>query len=249
MDYPEPEIQQRKLFGPEKSREYRRQQKTIRNKLLRQEASLRQELIALRLSKMEQFDATRPQCSLLLRDLAERLREERKNAERRQQQLIGLINNQALYIKTIRDTVSKQLSTAMALVRSPYSQRIGSPTGAENYAIFTQALNDSFQTTREVFRAYDALFAGEMSSVHKQVPSDVVGYFSPRSRVALPITPLEAGDTLWRVGFQHDTEKEGYVRYEGVQDPEKNTLIKSYIDDVVLETGIQVKRELAFSVD
>ncbi|KAG1712580.1 hypothetical protein DVH05_000322 [Phytophthora capsici] len=238
-----PETQQRELLGRKKSREYRHQQKATRNELLRQEASLRQELIALRRLRKEEttkFEATQTHSFLLLRDLAKRLREERKIAERRQQQLIGLINNQTIYIKTIRDTVGKQLSTAMALVRTPYSRRIGSPTGAENYAFYIQGLDASFQITNEVFRAYNALFAGETRSVHKQVTEGVVEYFSPRSRAILPMSPLKAGDALWRVSAQHFAKYEGFVQYEDVQDPD-NTLIESFIDSCVLETGMEVK--------
>eukprot|EP00644_Phytophthora_capsici_P016910 jgi/Phyca11/574072/estExt2_Genewise1.C_PHYCAscaffold_590108 len=128
----------------------------------------------------------------------------------------------------------------MALARSTYNQRIGSPTGAENYAFYIQGLNASFKITNEVFRAYDALFAGETRSVHKQVTDGVVEYFSPRSRVVLPLSSLKAGDILWRIGLQLDSEKEGYVRYEDVPDP-NNTLVKSYIESIVLETGVKVK--------
>ncbi|KAG1712383.1 hypothetical protein DVH05_000131 [Phytophthora capsici] len=238
-----PETQQKKLLGPAKSREYRRQQKAIRKELRRQEASLRHELTTLQLSKKDEFaklDACRSHRFLLLRDLAERLREERKIAELRQQQLISLINNQTIYINTIRATVGKQLSTAMALVRSPSNQRIGSPTGAASYATYIQGLDASFQITNEVFRAYDALFASGTCSAYKQVTDGVVEYFSPRSRVVLPMSPFKAGDTLWRAGSQHYNKKEGFVRYEDGQDLD-NTVTESFIESTVLETGMQVK--------
>ncbi|KAG1697259.1 hypothetical protein DVH05_016546 [Phytophthora capsici] len=237
-----PETQQRKLVGPEKSRAYRRQQKAMRKELLRQEASLRQELTALQLLKKEELakvDATRPHCYLLWRDVAQRQRTERKMAQDRQQQLLSLLSNQTLYIKTIRDTVGERLGAAMALVRSPYRQNIACPTGPVNYAAYVQGLEASFQVTNNIFQAYDALFAGGPLSVHKQVTDGVVEYYSPRSRVTLPMSPLKAGDTLWRTSLQYNTKKEGYVRYEGNWDAD-NTLIENYLDPIVLESGTQV---------